>query len=159
VRHKNKVKQLGKKPKHRKAMLRNLAISLIKYERITTTLAKAKALRSYIEKLITKGKYFNLYKKKADEVGVNTEEGKVYTAKALHKARLIGREIGSRKIIYKLLHNIAPRYMNRDGGYTRIYKLAKWRAGDSAPLAIIEFVEEKIESSKEEAENTQKETK
>jgi len=151
MRHKNKVKQLGRKTKHRKAMIRNLAINLIKYERVTTTLVKAKVLRSYIEKLITKAKYFNLYKKKAEEVGVDTSDGKRYIAMAVHKARLLGKKLGSRKIVYKLLHNISLRYMKRNGGYTRIYKLAKWRVGDNAPLSIIEFVEEKLEANVKEA--------
>ncbi|MCQ4081392.1 50S ribosomal protein L17 [Streptomyces sp. RB6PN25] len=109
--------RLGGSAAHQKAMLANLARSLFEHGRITTTEAKARRLRPYAERLITKAK-------KGD----------------LHNRRLVLRDITDKDTVYTLFSEIAPRYENRPGGYTRITKIGN-RRGDNAPMAVIELVE------------------
>jgi len=109
--------RLGGSAAHQKAMLANLARSLFEHGRITTTEAKARRLRPYAERLITKAK-------KGD----------------LHNRRLVLRDITDKDIVYTLFSEIAPRYSSRPGGYTRITKIGN-RRGDNAPMAVIELVE------------------
>jgi len=117
MRHRvNKVK-LGRTGSHREAMLANMAVSLIKSGRIKTTLAKAKALRPFAEKLVTLGK-----------------KGSV------HHRRLAFAAIRERDAVAKLFDEIAKKSATRNGGYTRIIKLG-WRIGDAAPEAFIEWVD------------------
>ncbi len=119
MRHRVKTKSFHRPKEQREALLVNLAISLIEHGRIETTLPKAKVLRPYIEKLITLAK----------------EE-------TIHARRLIlSRLRNNKKAATKLFKEIAPLYKERNGGYTRIYKLPKKRIGDSAELAIIELVD------------------
>lgn len=132
MRHAKRVKKLGRKSQHRKAMLRNLTTSLIKHERIVTTVQKAKALRAVVEPIITRAR-------KANKV---TEMEKV-----LHHKREVLKKIKDRSTIVKLFEDIALRYMDRDGGYTRIYKLGN-RKGDNAEMALIELVEEQLDTTK-----------
>jgi large subunit ribosomal protein L17 len=122
MRHRHGYRKLGRDSEHRIALLRNLACDLIENERIETTVAKAKELRRYIEKLITKSKNtdFNTHRYVYSKLGSNKR------AKAATQ---------------KLINEIAPKYENRNGGYTRIVK-TKFRRGDAAELAIIEFVGE-----------------
>jgi large subunit ribosomal protein L17 len=108
---------LGSNPAHHRLMLRNLAESLFEHERIRTTEAKAKALRPYAERLITKAK-----------------KGTVH-----HRRQVLG-DIENRAIVHKLFADIGPRFSERNGGYTRILKLGQ-RNGDGAPMALIELVE------------------
>lgn len=110
--------RLGSNPAHQKLMLSNLAVSLFENERIKTTEAKAKMLRPFAEKLITKAK-------KGD----------------LHNRRLVLSTIEDREIVHKLFDDIAPRFTDRNGGYTRILKIGP-RNGDGAPMVLIELVEE-----------------
>ena len=117
MRHQKKGRKLGVNPPHRKAMLRNLAANLIEHKRIKTTDARAKALRSFIEPLITKAK-------KGD----------------LNSIRQIGKKIPRKLIVHKLVHEIAPTFSERNGGYTRIIKLG-FRDNDRASVALIEFVD------------------
>lgn len=131
MRHLKKVKKLSRVSEHRKMMLRNMATSLLKNERIETTLTKAKALRSYVEPIITRAK-------KANETSD--------LEKILHQKRQVMRKIKDRNVIVKLFEDIALRYMNRNGGYTRIYKLGR-RKGDNAEMALIELVEELLEKA------------
>mgnify|MGYP000853822100 FL=1 len=131
MRHQKRVKKLGRTASHRKALMRNMAASLLKYERIETTIQKAKVLRSYIEPIITTAK-------KANDTGD--------VSKILHLKREVLKKIKDRAIIVKLFEEIALRYMNRPGGYTRIYKLGS-RAGDNATMALIELVEEKLDTT------------
>ncbi len=120
MRHLKRGRKLGRNSEHREAMFRNMACSLIEHERITTTVAKAKELRPYIEKLVT------LARK-------NT----------LHARRLVITRLGNRKeAAKKLVDQLAPRFKDRPGGYTRIVKRNYRRLGDAAPTAIIEFVKE-----------------
>ncbi len=140
MKHLQGFNKLNKTTSHRKAMFRNMSTSLLRKERITTTLPKAKELRKIVEKLITKAKVNNL-----------------------HNIRIISKYIADKDILMKLFNDIAPRYIERKGGYTRIYKLGK-RLGDSAELAIIEFVEElkpakKTKKKAKKADKTEVETK
>jgi len=116
MRHRNTTKTLGRTPTARKAMLRDLATSVIVYETVTTTLAKAKTVRPLVEKLITKAK-------KGD----------------LHARRQLLAFFPTEQPVHKLMDVLGPRYANRPGGYTRITKLGQ-RQGDGAPVAMIELV-------------------
>ena len=109
--------RLGSNPKHQRLMLSNLAVSLFEHERIQTTEAKAKLLRPYAEKLITKAK-------KGD----------------VHNRRQVLSLVEDREIVHKLFSDIGPRFADRSGGYTRILKLGP-RSGDGAPMALIELVD------------------
>ena len=117
MRHQKKGRKLGVNPSHRKAMLRNLASNLIKQKRIQTTDSRAKELRTFIEPLITKAK-------KAD----------------LNSIRQILKKLPFKDDVHILVHNIAPQYIDRNGGYTRILKRG-FRDNDRASVSIIEFVE------------------
>lgn len=120
MRHGDKISKLSRNTSHRKALLRNLASALFKYENIQTTIDKAKALRPYAEKIITKAKSDTLASKRA-----------------------VNADIKDRDILKKLFEDLAQRYKNRNGGYTRIYKLGK-RITDGSEMAIIELVEESL---------------
>jgi large subunit ribosomal protein L17 len=109
--------RLGSNPKHQRLMLSGLALSLFEHERIRTTEAKAKMLRPYAEKLITKAK-----------------------RGSLHDRRKVLSQIEDRAVVHKLFADIGPRFADRPGGYTRILKLGQ-RGGDGAPMALVELVE------------------
>lgn len=117
MRHKHGYRKLGRTASHRKALLKNLAIALINYEKIETTTPKARELRSYIEKLITKAK-----------VGDSNA----------HRAAF--EYLQDKESVKKLVNEIAPRYETRNGGYTRIIK-SRVRRGDAAEMAIIELLD------------------
>ncbi|MEJ2218413.1 MAG: 50S ribosomal protein L17 [Gemmatimonadota bacterium] len=117
MRHRKKGRHLNRTAEHRNAMLGNLATSLFLHGRIETTLAKAKELRGYAEPLITKAKRGDL-----------------------HARRLVARRVHDPAALSKLFEDIAPRFADRPGGYTRVIKVGH-RAGDAADLAIIELVE------------------
>ena len=114
-----KFRKLGRTPSHKMAMLRNLVTSLIEHERIVTTVAKAKEVQSMAEKLITTAK-------KPDK---------------LHARRQANKIVRTATAQTKLMNVLGPRYEFRQGGYTRIMKLAQPRAGDKADMAIIEYVD------------------
>lgn len=117
MRHGIAGRKLNRTSSHRKAMLVNMSAALIKHEQITTTLPKAKELRPYVEKLVTLGKRGNL-----------------------HARRLAITRVGDKAMVSKLFDTLAGRYADRQGGYIRIMK-AGFRYGDSAPMAVIEFVD------------------
>ena len=117
-----KSKRFGGDAAHQRLMMANLAASLFAAEAIVTTEAKAKALRPYAEKLITKAK-------KAQDEG----------PMRVHRIRQIQGFLGDREMTHKLVNDVAPRYTERNGGYTRILKLGA-RAGDAAEMARIELV-------------------
>jgi large subunit ribosomal protein L17 len=121
MRHRNSGRKLCRTSAHRKALYMNLANSLIEHERITTTDAKAKELRRLAERLVTIAKK-----------GM-TGDGVAARRQALSILR-------TRDNLDALFSKLAPRYQNRQGGYTRILKLGR-RAGDNAPLSVIEFVD------------------
>ena len=116
MRHGKAGKKLGRDASHRKALYSNLAGALITHGRIETTEAKAKAVRPYAEKLITLGKRGDL-----------------------HARRQAMAELRSNDVVHRLFSDVAPRFADRDGGYTRIVKLGP-RQGDAADMAIIELV-------------------
>jgi large subunit ribosomal protein L17 len=108
--------RLGGSPSHQRKMLSNLAASLIEEEEITTTVARAKQLRPYVEKMITKARRGDL-----------------------HARRLVLRKIQDTQVVTKLFDEVGPRYADRPGGYTRIIKLGP-RRGDGAEMAKVELV-------------------
>jgi large subunit ribosomal protein L17 len=118
MRHLKKGRSLHRSSSHRKAMLQNLAVSLLLHERVRTTEAKAKEVRRLVDRIITWGKRGDL-----------------------HARRLAVRQVRSRTIVKRVFDELAPRYMERPGGYTRILKLGP-RMGDSAEMVILELVEE-----------------
>ena len=130
MRHNRSINHLGRKSGHRKAMLANMACSLIMNKRIETTLAKAKALRMYVEPLITKAK---------DD--------------STHSRRVVFSYLKQKEAVSELFRVVAPKVGDRPGGYTRIVKTG-FRVGDAAEMAIIELVdfnEAALEATKKEA--------
>lgn len=125
MRHQNSGRQLGRNSSHRKAMYRNMSASLVEHELIKTTHAKAKELRRVIEPLITMSK--------EDTVA---------------KRRVVFDRIRDKKAVAKLFNELGPRYESRQGGYLRILKCG-FRAGDNAPMAIVELVDRQIASEEE----------
>jgi large subunit ribosomal protein L17 len=117
MKHNIKNKKLNKTSSHRKAMLMNMSNALIKHEQITTTLAKAKELRRFVEKIVTLGKKGDLISRRKT---IST--------------------LQDNKMTQKVFDILSDRYKNRPGGYTRIIKLGN-RFGDNAPTAVIEFVD------------------
>ena len=124
MRHKIGYKKLNRTSEHRKALIKNMLNSLIKYEQITTTLPKAKVLKPVAEKIVTLGKN-----------------------KSLHNSRSIISKLQNINNANKVINVLSERYKSRKGGYTRIIK-AGFRYGDNAPKAIIEFVDRDIEAKK-----------
>ena len=124
MRHRVAGRKLSRHSQHRKLMFRNMLVSLLEHERIRTTLAKAKELRSLADKMVTLGKKANL-----------------------HARRQAFDILRNETIVKKLFDVIAPRFKERQGGYTRIYKVG-WRAGDNAPLSLIELVTSPVAETK-----------
>ena len=134
MRHGVKTKKLQRDSAHRKSLIANLIISLIEHRRIRTTVAKAKAVRPFAEKILTLGK-------KAVIANANREDINKDTPLALHYRRqAISKLHNNDKIVHKLIAEIAPASLERKGGYTRITKLGQRRT-DSAPMAFIEWVD------------------
>jgi large subunit ribosomal protein L17 len=125
MRHRVSHRKLGRVTEHRIAMLRNQAQALLRYERIETTVPRAKELRPFVERIITIAKR-----------GLAAGEA---NGRTLHARRLVLRDIHDRDVVGKLFETIAPRFETRPGGYTRILKLG-YRRGDSAEVAQIELV-------------------
>lgn len=117
MRHGKKFNHLGRQKGHRKALLQNLANALIAHKRITTTLAKAKALRVFVEPILTKSKN-----------------------SSTHSQRVVFSYLQQKETVAELFNNIAPKIAERPGGYTRIIKLGS-RLGDAAEMAMIELVD------------------
>ena len=124
MRHKFGYKKLNRTSEHRKALIKNMLNSLIKYEQITTTLPKAKVLKPQADKIITLGKN-----------------------KSLQNTKTLISKLQDLKSTNKVKQTLAKRYEKRKGGYTRIIK-AGYRYGDNAPMAVIEFVDRDIEAKK-----------
>ena len=117
MRHGKKVNHLGRTYAHRQSMLSNMATSLILHKRINTTLAKGKALRKYVEPLLTKGK-----------------------EDSTHSRRMVFSYLQSKEAVTELFRNISPKIADRPGGYTRILKTG-FRVGDGAEMCMIELVD------------------
>jgi large subunit ribosomal protein L17 len=122
MRHRVATKKLGRTASHRTAMRRNMAASIIEHERITTTTVKAKAIRPFVEKLITLSK-----------------------EDSVHNRRRAFALLRSKDAVSKLFETLGPRFKERPGGYTRVLKLSKPRLGDAGERSIIELVERTIE--------------
>lgn len=122
MRHGKVYRKLNRTAEHRRAMFANMAAALIKHEQIVTTLPKAKELRPIVEKLVTLGK-----------------------RGGLHARRQAIAEMRDLAMVKKLFEVLAPRYQERAGGYTRVLK-AGFRYGDSAPVAVIEFVDRDVDA-------------
>ena len=135
MRHLKHTAKLGRTGEHRNAMLANLVRSLIKHNRVTTTLAKAKAARPVAEKLVTLGKTGTLHARRLAAARLRSH------SRTLHR-RKADREVWRRKedVVRILFDEVAPVFKDRRGGYTRIVKLGQ-RPGDAAQLAILEWVE------------------
>ena len=129
MRHGFGYKKLNRTSEHRKALLKNMLNSLIKYEQITTTLPKAKFLKPQADKIITLGKKDNL-----------------------QNTKLLISKLQDIKSANKVKKTLSKRYINRKGGYTRIIK-AGFRYGDKAPMAVIEFVDRDVEAKKVDKKN------
>ncbi|HOQ83571.1 MAG TPA: 50S ribosomal protein L17 [Candidatus Syntrophosphaera thermopropionivorans] len=117
MRHRVEGRKFGRETDQRRLMMNNLVKSMIEHGQITTTLAKAKEMRRYVERVVTYGKN-----------------------DTVHSRRLAYKVLGDRTLVKKLFTEIAPAFQDRNGGYTRIIK-AGYRRGDSAPMAVIQFVE------------------
>ncbi|EKF40333.1 50S ribosomal protein L17 [Nitratireductor indicus] len=120
MRHGKSGRKLNRTASHRKALFANMAASLIEHEQIVTTLPKAKELRPIVEKLVTLGKRGDLHARRQAIAAIRNET-----------------------LVKRLFDTLAPRYAERNGGYTRIMK-AGFRHGDNAPLAVIEFVDRDV---------------
>ncbi|APS37658.1 MULTISPECIES: 50S ribosomal protein L17 [Salegentibacter] len=117
MRHGKKTNHLGRKTAHRKSMLANMACSLIEHKRINTTVAKAKALKVFVEPLVTKSK-----------------------EDTTHNRRLVFSKLRQKEAVAELFREVAPKVGDRPGGYTRVIKLGN-RLGDNADMALIELVD------------------
>ncbi len=115
MRHRNAGRKFKRTPSHRRMMYRNLATSFLEHGRMETTLAKAKEIQPYVEKLITLAK----------------------DGWDLNKFRRVLAVLTKKSVAFELFKTIGPRYADRPGGYTRIFKLAKVRQGDAAPMAVL----------------------
>jgi len=136
MRHRVKGKKLGRNTSQRKALRKGLTLSLLEHERIRTTEAKAKFVRGHVEKIITIAKRGLA---KAEESGDE--------AAAVHARRIAASRLNNDRImVAKLFDELAPRYADRAGGYTRIYKLGP-RKGDNAPMVLLELVDSEFEDA------------
>lgn len=133
--HRNGFNPLSRTASHRRAMSRNMVTSLFRFERITTTKAKALEVRKAAEKLITRGK-----------------------VDSVHNRRQVARYISDASVLNKLFTDIAPRMKDRNGGYTRVLKLG-YRQGDAADMVILELVDYKLKSEDDEKQSDSKEKK
>src|SRR5580693_7705045 len=121
MRHQKAGRKFKRSPSHRRMLLRNLATALLEHGKIQTTLAKAKEVQPFTEKLIS-----------LSREGWN-----------LNNFRRVLAVVTKKEVAYKLFHEIGPRFRGRSGGYTRIFKLAKVRQGDAAPMGVIALLGEK----------------
>jgi large subunit ribosomal protein L17 len=128
-------RKLGRVTEHRIAMLRNQAVALIRHERIQTTVPRAKELRPFVERIITVAKR-----------SLDAAEG---SARSVTARRVVGRDIADRTVLTKLFDSVAPRYVDRPGGYTRLLRLGH-RRGDAAEVAQVELVGSEYDPTKAE---------
>ena len=142
MRHRYAHRRLGRDTQHRKALLRNLATDLLDHEHIVTTVPKAKEVRPIVERLITVAKR-----------GVRAEDPK---GRTLAARRLVMTEIVNEDVVTKLFDQLAPRFMDRPGGYTRILRLGH-RRGDGGEIAQIELLGSEYDPKKAEAEKGEQE--
>ena len=140
MKHQIKTYKLGRTPSHRRATLRNMATSLFTHGQITTTIPKAKALQPYVERLVHTAKKGTLHARRqiihaiGDPVAIEREDDDEVIRNRY------GEVINGPRVVKKLVEEIAPKYTDREGGYTRIVKLAQHRIGDGADLCVIQLV-------------------
>jgi|SRR5688572_24355253 large subunit ribosomal protein L17 len=142
MRHRLAHRKLGRDTQHRRALLRNQAEALLRHERIETTVPKAKELRPFVERLITVAKR-----------GVKAGEA---NGRTLAAKRLVMRDVANEEVVTKLFDHLAPRFMERPGGYTRILRLGH-RRGDGGEIAQIELVGSEYDPKKAQAEKAAQE--
>lgn len=135
MRHLKAGKILGRTSSHRKALLNNLVTSLVQHEKIVTTLGKAKELRRKADKIVTLAKRNNL-----------------------NSRRIAAKSVKNKEALTKLFNTLGPRFANRYGGYTRIYRLGS-RDGDAAKMAVLEWVDQEKKETKEKKEKKAKSKK
>jgi large subunit ribosomal protein L17 len=135
MRHRKAGRKLGRNATHRLALYRNLAMALFRHERIITTLEKAKAVRPFVEKLITLAKKGDLHARRQAIARL----GPMYTAEVHPGA---DEKADTRRVITKLFSDIGPRFKDRPGGYTRIIKRHERRLGDAGRTAFLELLKE-----------------
>ena len=133
MKHRIGFNRLGRMPRHRKALLRNMVTSFLRHERITTTKAKALEVRRVAEKMITRGK-----------------------VDSVHNRRMVARYIYDDAVTAKLFVELGPRFSSRPGGYTRILKLGQ-RRGDAAEMVILELVERTVKEKPKKEKKAKKE--
>ena len=143
MRHRLAHRKLGRDTQHRRALLRNQAEALLRHERIETTIPKAKELRPFVERLITLAKR-----------GVKAGEA---NGRTLAAKRLVMRDLVNTEVVEKLFDQLAPRFMERPGGYTRILRLGH-RRGDGGEIAQIELVGSEYDPKKAEAAKAEQES-
>lgn len=141
--HRRKGRKLKRTATHRKALLSNLSVSLIKHKKLKTTLAKAKELRLFIEPIITKSRK-----------ALNSDKPEF----GVHLRREVNKFLQDKGAITTLFNEIAPKVINRNGGYTRVLKMGR-RLGDGAELALIELVDYNTEQAPDKTEAADKDTK
>jgi large subunit ribosomal protein L17 len=132
MRHRVAYRKLGRVTEHRISMLRNQASALLQYERIETTVAKGKELRPFVEKIIS--------------IAKRSLDAPAGSSRAVTARRRVAADIADREIVSKLFDTIAPRFTERPGGYTRLYRLGH-RRGDAADLASVELVGSEFDPS------------
>src|SRR5579862_1411097 len=125
MRHRVAHRKLGRTTEHRISMLRNQATALLRYEHLTTTVPKAKELRPFVERLIT--------------IAKRGLAGGTAAAKELNARRLVMQDVQDREVVTKLFDTLAPRFVSRSGGYTRLLRLG-FRKGDAAEVAQVELI-------------------
>lgn len=128
MRKRNSVKQLNRPQNQRKAMLQSLVTALFYHERIETTLARAKAIKSITEKIITRAK--------------RNQNDQLNSAEKVHNIRIIEKFIKNKEILNKIFDDIAPRYKERNGGYTRVLRISN-RVSDNSEMGLIELIDRK----------------
>lgn len=141
MRHRVPGNRLGRPQDQREALLRSLTTELLRHDEIVTTLSKAKALRSEAERIITKGKKGQVadYKAIYEKAQKGDAEAAKQVARAVHLRRQVRGYLYDRDVVQRVFDEIAPRYKDRSGGYTRIIKIGP-RRGDATPMALIQLV-------------------
>ncbi len=141
MRHRLFGRKLGRKTNHRKALFRNMAVALFTHGQITTTVPKAKALKPFVERLISAAKKADLHNRRRVIAALGGDKNMMVSEDAENVVRnRYGELTSAPKIVKHLFDNIAPKYQGRDGGYTRIIKLGTNRLGDGADLCVIQLV-------------------
>jgi large subunit ribosomal protein L17 len=154
MRHNTLKNRFGRTTSHREAMMRNMVTNLFKWEKMETTISKAKEVKRHAEKIITKAKRITpsrLEKAKGDE--------KVkLTAQRLHAIRLAGETVQDKEVLKKLFDELGPRYETRNGGYTRLLRKG-FRLGDGTEVGILELVDRPDKSDEKKADKAEKKDK